>query len=72
MNGFLEGRKRVGMTQQGVAQHLGVDRSTVAKWESGDALPRADKLPQIACLYGASIDQLLSKENEKSKTEKGE
>lgn len=65
MNGFLEGRKRVGMTQQGVAQHLGVDRSTVAKWESGDALPRADKLPQIAGLYGASIDQLLKKENER-------
>ena len=32
------------LTQDGLAEKLGVDRSTVAKWETGDALPRAAML----------------------------
>ena len=41
---------------------LNVDRSTVSKWESGDALPRSDKLPELAQIFGCSIDDLFDEE----------
>ena len=47
------------LTQEGLAEKLGVDRSTVAKWETGDALPRTATLPKIASVLGCSIDALL-------------
>ena len=38
---------------------LNVDRSTIAKWETGEAMPRADKLPEIAKILGCTIDDLF-------------
>lgn len=52
-------RLRAGLTQQDVAEKLDVDRSSVAKWETGEAMPRADKLPQIAVLLNCTVDELL-------------
>ena len=52
-------RLRAGLTQQDVAEKLDVDRSSVAKWETGEAMPRADKLPQIAVLLSCTVDELL-------------
>ena len=43
-------REKRGLTQENVSRIMGIDRSTVAKWEAGDALPRADKLPILAKL----------------------
>ena len=60
MNVFRLYRGTTGMTQEGVSEALGVERSTVAKWETGNALPRAELLPEIAKLYGCTIDALLS------------
>lgn len=54
------------LTQQDVARALGIRRSTVAMWERGTAMPRADKLPELAKLYGCSIDDLFGR-NEKEK-----
>ena len=34
--------------------------SAVSKWERGLAKPRADKLPQLAKLYGCTIEELLA------------
>lgn len=51
-------RERAGMTQGELAERLGVDRTTVTKWESGDAMPRADKLPDIAKALGCTVDEL--------------
>ena len=55
-------RKTLGMTQGELALKLNVDRSAVAKWESGDALPRSDKLPEIAQIFGCTIDDLFANE----------
>lgn len=55
-------RERKGLTQQAAADELGVAQTTVAMWEIGAALPRAILLPQIAKLYGCTIDELLKKE----------
>jgi putative transcriptional regulator len=57
--GFSELRKMCGFTQIDVAQRLGVDQTTVSKWENGEALPRADKLFEIASLYGVKVDDIF-------------
>ena len=53
-----EKREQIGLRQEDVAQALDVDRSTVAKWETGEAMPRSDKLPELAKILGCSIDEL--------------
>ena len=55
-------RSKVKMTQLDLAQTLNVDRSTVAKWESGVAYPRAEQLPILASVLQCSIDDLYTKE----------
>lgn len=54
-------RTRANLTQEAVAEALRVDRSAVAKWETGKAYPKVAKLPQLAALYGCSIDDLFKK-----------
>lgn len=52
-------RMRAGLRQEDIAEKLGIDRSAVAKWEAGESLPRADKLPQLARLLNCTVDELL-------------
>lgn len=52
-------REARNMTQGELSDILGVDRTTVTKWETGDALPRADMLPRVASALGCSMDDLL-------------
>ena len=49
-------REKRKMSQQAVALEIGVERSTVAKWESGKDRPRAELLPKLAKLFGCSIE----------------
>lgn len=53
-------RLEAGHTQEYVAKELAVDRSTIAKWEAGESMPRADKLPRLAKLFGCTIDDLFT------------
>lgn len=57
-------RTTKGMPQREFAAALGVDRTTVAKWETGAALPRADMLPKIAKLLGCTISDLFEERKE--------
>ena len=52
-------RARCGMTQEFVAQSLGVSRQAVSKWESGASDPSTVNLLALARLYGVSADELL-------------
>lgn len=52
-------RIKAGLTQPQVSEALGIPQSTIACWETGRALPRADKLPALAKLFKCSIDELL-------------
>ena len=54
-------RKRLeaGFTQIDLANKLEIDRSTVAKWETGESFPRAEKLIQLAEVLNCTIDDLL-------------
>lgn len=51
-------RKVVGLTQESLAEHLGVERSTVIRWEAGDSQPLPSIRPNLARALHVSIDQL--------------
>lgn len=48
------------MTQEQLAEVLEIDRSTVAKWENGSAMPRAKMLSKLAELLNCTVDDLLA------------
>lgn len=51
-------RKRANLKQLELASILKVERSTIAKWESGAAFPRAAQLPELAAALHCTIDEL--------------
>lgn len=61
-------RKGAGMTQQEVADRLGVSNKTVSKWESGGGFPDIAILPALAELYGVTADDLLAGETVRQST----
>lgn len=68
-------RKQSGFTQDYVAEKLGVSAQAVSKWENDIACPDIMTLPNIAEIYGITIDELFKNEEVQSnvkyeKTEK--
>ncbi len=55
-------REAAGLTQADVVRAFGVDAAAVARWESGKAMPRADKLPKLAEMFDCTIDALYGRE----------
>ena len=53
-------RARCRMTQEFVAESLGVSRQAVSKWENGTADPSTSNLFALAKLFGVSVEELLS------------
>ncbi len=53
-------RKKSGLTQEDVAEKLGVSRQAVAKWERGDTAPDIESCIKLAELYGTTLDALVS------------
>ncbi|MGH3778940.1 MAG: helix-turn-helix domain-containing protein [Pseudonocardiaceae bacterium] len=56
--GLSQRRKAVGLTQESLAERLGVERSTVVRWEAGDTEPLPSMRPNLARVLQVSIDQL--------------
>lgn len=54
-----EKRVRCKMTQEFVAETLGVSRQAVSKWENGTADPSTSNLIALAKLYGISAEEIL-------------
>ena len=52
-------RARLGLSQEKLAELVGVSRQAVSKWELGDAMPDTDKLVPLARALGISVDTLL-------------
>lgn len=52
------------LTQNCLANQIGVARTTVTMWESGAAMPRADKLAELAKILSCTVDELLSDDSE--------
>lgn len=59
MNRIRELRQKKQLTQEELARLLGVDRSSVAKWETGSNSPRMDKLLLLAKFLECSLDDLV-------------
>lgn len=62
MNCIKALREGKNLTQEELCKKIGVSQSAIAKWETGDSLPRADKLPQLAQILGCKIDDLFEGE----------
>lgn len=57
-------RKDLGLTQEGLANKLGVTNQAVSKWETDQSCPDIQLLPKLADLFGVSIDALFGRETE--------
>ncbi len=56
---LFQGRKQSGMSQEAVAEKLGVSRQTVSKWETDETLPDIRQAKRPAMLYGLTLDELI-------------
>ena len=55
-------RKKNGLSQEELAEKLGVSRQSVSKWESNNAYPETDKIVQICNLFSCTMDDLINDE----------
>lgn len=62
---LYELRRASGMSQEELAEKLGVSRQAVSKWESGATQPELPKLIELSKIYQVSVDALLSLEHAK-------
>lgn len=69
---LYELRRASGMSQEELAEKLGVSRQAVSKWESGATQPELSKLIELSKLYSVSVDELLSLEHAKSEQDAAE
>ena len=59
-NRLVELRKKNGLSQEQLAEQLGLSRQAVSKWERAEASPDTDNLICLAKIYGISLDELLA------------
>ena len=58
-NRLVQLRKQHGLSQEELAEKLGISRQAVSKWERAESSPDTDNLISIAKLYNVSLDELL-------------
>ena len=63
-NRLVNLRKSNNLSQEALAEKLGISRQAVSKWERAEASPDTDNLILLARLYGVSLDELLRTEDE--------
>ena len=63
---MLQLRKLHNLTQEDVAEKVGVSRQAVAKWESGETMPDLEKSRLLAETFGVSLDDLANLEPDKN------
>ena len=59
---ILQLRKKSGLSQEALAEKIGVSRQAVSKWETGEAVPELSKLLLLARAFGVTTDYLISEE----------
>lgn len=62
-------RKQAGMSQEQLAEKLGVSRQAVTKWETDAGIPDIENIMAVSALFDISIDELLSTEKISKKQE---
>ena len=63
---LIQMRKMRQMTQEDLAEKVGVTRQSVAKWESGESVPDLNKCKALAEVFGVSLDDLANYESEEN------
>lgn len=63
-NRLVQLRKKNNLSQEALAEKLGISRQAVSKWERAEASPDTDNLILLARIYGVSLDELLKTEEE--------
>ena len=53
-------RKDMNLSQEDLADKLGVSRQSISKWESGVVYPEMDKMVQLCKIFNLSMDDLLN------------
>lgn len=61
-------RDAKGITQEQVAEVIGISRQSYAKWEQGETVPDIDKCARLAAFYGVKIDALVNYEEKIGET----
>ena len=64
---IVKKRHEKGLTQEDIANYIGVSKASVSKWETGQSYPDITFLPQLATLFNISIDELMGYEPQMSK-----
>lgn len=62
-------RQQAGMSQDVLAEKLGVSRQAVSRWERDETMPETDKVVALAELFGVTTDYLLRPQPEPSRQE---
>lgn len=58
-NSLFSARKRSGLSQEEVAEKLGVSRQTISKWELDETLPDIQQSKRLSNLYHLTLDELI-------------
>ena len=58
-NSLLNARKKAGLSQEEVAEKLGVSRQTISKWELDETLPDIQQSKKLSRLYHLTLDELI-------------
>lgn len=61
---LFEARKKMGLSQEDVAEKLGVSRQTISKWELDETLPDIFQAKKLATIYRLSLDELIEFDSE--------
>ncbi len=54
-------RKKLGLSQEELAEKCQISRQAIAKWESGESVPTIEKLIFLADLYDMTLDELVGR-----------
>lgn len=65
---LFEHRKTAGLSQEELAEKIGVSRQAVSKWERGESSPDTENLIALAKLYNISLDELVFGKSSKTKS----
>ena len=52
-------RRKAGLSQEALAEELGISRQAVSRWETNESLPDAEKLIRLSRRFGVTTDYLL-------------
>ena len=58
-NSLFNARKKSGLSQEAVAEKLGVSRQTISKWETDETLPDICQSKKLSALYHLTLDELI-------------